>query len=277
MKNILHISVKDGDVCNLISNVDIGSNKFVVVVETIISLNPKLHVGNNVYEITEEISTWDLTNQAYKSSDLIFYISYDGYAGEPFTVKGVNSSVDDYMIKKIDDFNYKFVTEIDEKIKLLNVVYPVGSIYISVNNTNPSQLFGGTWAAFGTGRALVGVDASQAEFNSAEKQGGEKTHTLTTQELASHNHGSVTLKGLVQFRDINSSDSSLVLSASGIVSKSYPEWSGSHAALTLASKANYKYNRLDINATHEHSSAGGGAAHNNLQPYITVYMWKRTV
>lgn len=159
---------------------------------------------------------------------------------------------------------------------MLSRVYPVGSIYISVNGTDPETLFGGSWERFAIGRTLVGVDENDDVFQKAGNLGGEKAHTLTTQELASHNHGSVNLKGLVQFRDINTSDSNLVLSASGIISKSYPEWSGTHAAMTLTNKTSYKYNRLDIDATHSHSPAGGGAAHNNLQPYITVYMWKRT-
>ena len=63
-----------------------------------------------------------------------------------------------------------------------NKIYPVGSIYISVNNANPASFFGGSWTAFATGRTLVGVDTGQSEFNSVEKPGGHK-------ELQSHTHG----------------------------------------------------------------------------------------
>lgn len=60
---------------------------------------------------------------------------------------------------------------------IVDAVYPVGSIYLSVNSVNPSELFGGTWAAWGTGRVPVGVDASQTEFNAVEKSGGlKRTH-----------------------------------------------------------------------------------------------------
>ena len=59
---------------------------------------------------------------------------------------------------------------------IMNVdfMYPIGSIYISVNSTNPSKYFGGTWVSWGTGRVPVGVDASQTEFNTVEKTGGSK-------------------------------------------------------------------------------------------------------
>ena len=64
--------------------------------------------------------------------------------------------------------------------------WPIGSIYISVVNTNPSQWFGGVWESFGSGRVLVGVDTSQTEFNTVLKTGGEKTHKLTINEMPKH-------------------------------------------------------------------------------------------
>ena len=70
----------------------------------------------------------------------------------------------------------------------LGDVYPVGSVYTSVNNVNPSSLFGGTWVSFASGRTLIGVDTAQTEFNTVQKTGGEKTHTLTATEIPSHTH-----------------------------------------------------------------------------------------
>lgn len=66
--------------------------------------------------------------------------------------------------------------------------YPIGAIYLSVSDTNPSQWFGGTWELIAQGRTLVGVDTTQTEFNTVKKTGGEKTHKLTVAELASHTH-----------------------------------------------------------------------------------------
>lgn len=132
---------------------------------------------------------------------------------------------------------------------LLDMIYPVGSIYLSVNSTNPSTLFGGTWVRWGNGRVPVGVDTGQTEFNTVEKQGGEKAHTLTTSELPSHRHAGHTA------------------SDTGMVS-GYPyttDWNGS----TIRS------NNLG-QSTFYTDYTGDNQSHNILQPYITCYMWKRT-
>lgn len=138
---------------------------------------------------------------------------------------------------------YKNKTNVSIDVLDLYNVWPVGSIYISVNNTNPSTYFGGTWEAFGTGRCLVGVDTSQSEFNKVMKTGGEKKHTLTVNEMPSHSH---TLK----YSDFDTA------------------FGGNY--LTSGKKSSYRTSTVSINDT------GGGSPHNNLPPYITVYMWKRT-
>ena len=78
-----------------------------------------------------------------------------------------------------------------------NLVYPVGSIYMSVNNTNPGTLFGGTWVAWGSGRVPVGVDTSNVAFDSVEETGGNAdaivpshshTATFTGNAVAGHTH-----------------------------------------------------------------------------------------
>jgi hypothetical protein len=128
--------------------------------------------------------------------------------------------------------------------------YPVGSIYMSTASTSPATLFGGTWVAWGAGRVPVGVDAAQVEFDAVEETGGEKTHTLTVAELASHNH-------------------TMNIAGNGglyLVGGATPQEG------LLGSGTNY-VTALDTRST---ASNGSGAAHNNLQPYITCYMWKRT-
>lgn len=123
--------------------------------------------------------------------------------------------------------------------------YPVGSVYTSISSTNPATLLGvGTWVAFGAGRTLVGLDASQTEFDTVEETGGSKTHTLTEAEMPSHTH---TYK--------YSNQSQVQLIGSTITDISEVDEGGS---------------------TRTTNSTGGGGAHNNLQPYITVYFWKRT-
>ena len=138
----------------------------------------------------------------------------------------------------------------------VNKFYPVGSIYMSVNNVNPSQLFGGTWQSFGAGRVLVGVDASQSEFNAVEKTGGEKAVTLNVKQIPSHNHELSDKSGYRYFvrSGINATGPLRIGNAS----------QGSSMTRMVA----------DVDTTI--TNTGGGQAHNNLQPYITVYMWKRT-
>ena len=130
----------------------------------------------------------------------------------------------------------------------LSDVYPVGSIYINAAvSTNPATLLGfGTWAAFGTGRTMVGIDAAQTEFDTLEETGGAKTHTLTISEMPSHAH------------------------AQG----SHYSTAGDGGAYNTEFIRDHSDTAHGPNVTSSH--VGGGSAHNNLQPYIVVYMWKRT-
>lgn len=75
----------------------------------------------------------------------------------------------------------------------IKTMYPVGSIYMSVNNTNPSTYFGGTWVAWGAGRVPVGVNASDSNFSTVEKTGGASTVTLAASQIPSHTHAKGTL------------------------------------------------------------------------------------
>lgn len=122
--------------------------------------------------------------------------------------------------------------------------FPVGAIFIAAVDTDPATLLGyGTWAAFGAGRVLVGIDAGQTEFDTGLETGGVKTHTLTEAEIPSHVHGELAPS------------------------------SASSGALKFA---------IDTNASGSQdagistAATGGGGAHNNLQPYIVVWMWERT-
>jgi len=127
-------------------------------------------------------------------------------------------------------------------------MYRVGDIIMSVSATNPSAEYGGTWVAWGTGRVPVSVDTSQTEFNTVEKTGGEKTHTLVNTEIPQHNH-------------------------------SLPDGGTGNTPANPGGYFNAQYtngaNGLTASSTGT-GNAGAGQAHNNLQPYITCYMWKRT-
>lgn len=149
---------------------------------------------------------------------------------------------------------------LDEK-DIVDLIYPVGSIYMSVKSTSPATLFGGTWVRWGNGRVPVGVDTSQKEFNSVEKIGGEKTHRLTEDEMPAHQH----------FADNNNGEEKLTGNIGNMgFSAGSDEGAGNCYGLNWA----YRSRRTDTGI--KTAAAGGGDPHNNLQPYITCYMWKRT-
>lgn len=145
--------------------------------------------------------------------------------------------------------------------KIVGLVYPVGSIYMSVNSVSPATLFGGTWEQL-ENRFLLGVGSDYT----AGATGGEATHTLTESEIPSHTHGSKSLIGTMNPLVWSSS-----ASESGIVSGVQQ-----HTDRYGQSGSNFGDRKYTINATHEHDSVGGGRAHNNMPPYLAVYMWKRT-
>ncbi len=122
--------------------------------------------------------------------------------------------------------------------------HPVGSLFETTVSTNPGTLYGGTWAAWGGGRTPVGVNTADTSFNTVEKTGGEKAHTLTVGETPSHSHliYDVAVYGLA-------------ITGFNFASIPNGDWKGT---------------AKNTEAT------GGGQAHNNLQPYITCYIWKRT-
>lgn len=126
------------------------------------------------------------------------------------------------------------------------LLYPVGSIYISTASTNPNTLFGfGTWAAFGAGKVLVGLDSGDTAFDTSEETGGAKTHTLQTTEIPSHSH---------------------------VISQVRSATTGAATTNIARTSDTSSTAGSDIST----DAAGGGQAHNNLQPYIVVYMFKRT-
>lgn len=177
--------------------------------------------------------------------------------------------------------------------ELLSMVYPVGSIYTSVNNTNPGSFLGGTWASFGAGRTLIGVNSSDNDFSAAQKTGGAKQVTLSTDQMPSHTHTGSTDSG-----DGNHNHNAQTAEASlegtftafrgttgGIVSRVGE--SSDNVGGTGTTRENLK-----ITADHQHQinisnsgahihdftteSAGGSEPIDILPPYITVYFWRRT-
>jgi hypothetical protein len=158
----------------------------------------------------------------------------------------------------------------------IQALYPVGSVYINAtNNTNPGTLFGfGTWTAFGAGRVPVGFNAADPLFDTAEETGGSKNAVVV-----SHTHTGTTAASGSASGTLNSgflSDFGNFTAASGVFSLSESYANRSQGAGGTGSSG---LATLTI-PTHTHTittdSSGSSGTNANLQPYITVYMWKRT-
>jgi hypothetical protein len=137
-------------------------------------------------------------------------------------------------------------------------VYPIGSIYMSTSGTSPSTLFGGTWTQLQSKFLLAANNTASAsatpKYNDTT-EGGEATHTLTTAEMPRHSHYQTISNGSWAYDAVYSSGG-----ANSSISGYYID--GSVIKSGKGGRANTEY-------------VGGDGAHNNLPPYLAVYMWKR--
>lgn len=194
---------------------------------------------------------------------------------------------------------------------IISEAFPINSIFISAVATNPATMLGyGTWTQFGQGRVLVGIDPAQPEFDGLLETGGSKAHLLSVAEMPqhthtqnahnhtqdahnhtqnshnhtqdahnhtqnSHNHGCNAIKGLLlgdtpfKAGDI---DGALTILNTGSTTATNQPATATNQAATAVNQATTATNQA---TTATNQNAGGGAAHNNLQPYIVVYFWRR--
>lgn len=135
---------------------------------------------------------------------------------------------------------------------LLNKIYPVGSIYMSTNDISPEDFLGGIWERWGQGRVPVCVNPDDTDFAEVEKEIGEKTHTLIYQEMPTHKHK-------IKWSDGNYMGLWLSNVGSGSTWEIGSTWANGDS-VPYATTA----------------TIGNSQPHNNIQPSITCYMWKRT-
>lgn len=254
----------------------IGKNGYILAIE--IEIKAQYVNSPIVFEVSRRGQA-DITriyllfaNSSSKDPDLSYgYIQGGGVKWSGFYIHKKSSGIWDIYVKKHEPYDSTAIINVSydhfymtnnnlgityprtyvetlpsgyQTLSLKNYdVFPVGAVYISVTATNPSTYFGGTWVQFGQGKTLVGVNTSDSDFNTVEKTGGEKTHKLTINEMPSHIH-----QGAVRHSD-------------GATCGEYID-------------ANYVAGTGRLRQIM--SATGGSQAHNNLQPYITVYFWKRT-
>lgn len=206
------------------------------------------------------------------------------------TTKRIISNVADGIeandVVTVGQLNKKLNSALDQLNRLASQLYPIGSIYMNVNNVEPSAIFGGSWERMPSGRMLVN---SGDGFNLGQV-GGEKEHRLTEDELASHSHDVNNINGNTTStaKLVGKFSSSIrpngditdvpYRNGFGIVSKE-SEY-GIHAKDGENSSPGRNY---VIDASHSHTvnlnismlPSGKNQPHNNMPPYIVVNMWKR--
>ncbi len=189
--------------------------------------------------------TEEITNQEILSLDDIYF-------------KDAFTKTEDQLNLEIDNANIKCITSKDNKFSLdsdgnlivksitaetfniqniFDAIYPVGSAYVTFDNTNPSTLFGGVWEQVKDTFLLCAGDKYPAGTT-----GGEAEHTLTVDEMPNHNHNITVHR--------NAGAGTMLAQSSGVGGSVVGPW-------WLASKT------------------GGDKPHNNMPPYQTVYVWKR--
>lgn len=156
----------------------------------------------------------------------------------------------------------------------LQSLYPVGSIYINAGvSTNPATLLGfGTWVAFGAGRVMVGLNGADPLFDSLEETGGSKDAIVVSHSHTASSSSSSSFSGNAlpsHSHTINSGGGG----TSGIV---YNVDVGSGTTSTSAVSAGTPSGTVSTSTSTIVNSTGSSGTNANLQPYVTVAMWKRT-
>ena len=236
-------------------------------------------VGVDVYTTAEKVklvfATAPSTSQKFK-----VVISSGGNGVESLTPTAAN----DDMVAIADSTaatGWKFGkvgTDNLDKTSILDFVYPVGSIYMSVDPRNPKDFLGGTWVEWGAGRVPVGVNSSDTDFDTAEKTGGEKTHRLSVDEMPWHDHSGT--NSTVETVTIHTRPTGGALQHLGVNTYTVKYDVNEQTQEYMVSPAGGQTLDVEsgtiINSQYGVCPNGSGVAHNNLQPYITCYMWKRT-
>lgn len=207
--------------------------------------------------------TDDGTNKFYINGSEIPVADWIGTGYYVYTVDGIDITFEkapsgggNFQLIQDDDYQFHFAKVLSKRDELINLIYPVGSIYMSTNSTSPGTLFGGTWEQIKDKFLL-----SAGDTYSAGATGGAATVTLTGAQsgVASHSHGTST------------TDASFLITEGEALTR-HTVASGSGAENMVRSPSAVLRNQNTANAT----AANASQAHENMPPYLAVYVWKRT-
>lgn len=150
------------------------------------------------------------------------------------------------------------------KQMILNISYPIGAIYITVNSINPSEFFGGEWMQI-KDRFLL----SCGDNHFIGEEGGEEKHVLTQQEMPSHTHNFIGKEEYGSFPCYKWYTSQ----ATGVFQNSSIE--ATKGCSYTSENTYYQWYKFNMTPSGTISSTGNNQAHNNMPPYLSVYMWQR--
>lgn len=278
------LTLKSGQNINLSAN-NLDDSITIAFTGTVDNANNAIkskqdYLGQNIHETyIKNIQGNNNKLTIVKGNDVSSIINIDNV---PNAIKATQDS----RGQKIDTTYIKNISVLDNTLTIykgdgsatnldiisFNQIYPIGAIYMSTVSTNPATLFKiGNWEALPAGRVLLAQGTSTWGVNySAGSTGGEDKHTLTVSESASHNHtGSATTSGSTHTHALTMRASHGKSGNGGV-----PRFGDGDVW------SDYKTQNLSAAGEHSHAitinNSGGGQAHNNMQPYLSVYMWKRT-
>ena len=326
MRNICTIDLEN-KINNGFLNSDTGENELIVFFANFDEYKSNIEI--EITDISNEIHMIDFKEQYtipssyYQGNGILkIRIISDEKTSDYIQFSCVNfNNEDNIYCKTLASNDFKFNIASIKKGFDIDMVYPIGSIYISVSSINPETVLGGKWERFANGKTLIGVSENDNDFNTVKKTGGEKTHVLTVAEIPSHTHtgsagsagahthslsgnaGSAGAHGhsassnstgahthkVGSDKDGGSGTSRYTVhrqSGSNVTGAQYQDNGGSAGAhshsITVNSGGAHTHTisgTAGSAGAHTHSvsigATGSGGAHNNLQPFITVYMWLR--
>ena len=236
----------------------------------------KINSWDNNYTLEQDYKAGNLFTSATSSYEVAFGVKdkfMNDYSWQIFTVAPtyalINFGKDGRSLTLFgQDSNRKdTLTVLGDIVApiFLNKIFPVGAVYITYNDNNPGNFLGGTWERFGQGRTLVGEgtgnDGSTSMSFTSSGTGGEFKHQLNYYEMPSHVHNEYAMvEGYTGWDTFTPLPYSMLFRFGG---GDYRE-----------NVSQYHAARVSLNTFT--SSEGGSQSHNNIQPYIVVYFWRRT-
>lgn len=248
-----------------LSSINDSTNRIFIDITTGGNNNPRLTIGDIVVTLEKNTTrSIEILKSQYPEPGNNLIVKYEDDLGE-YTITLSFKNIDEsknMTLKKIDDGTYLVQYASSAVDAMVNLVYPVGSIYETDNGTfDPNTTWEGTTWERIKGRVIVGVDENDPDFNAGGKTGGEKSHRLIDSEMPKHSH----------YADNNDGTNKLTGDS---VNMGYGDGTDHGVGYCFESRWAFRSDRIDTGI--RTAACGGDAPHNNLQPYYIAYIWRRT-